>query len=164
MKQIQANSTSYGGCDGINFDIEFVVSESNDYSISSNVKVIKGISFDFWVQGINIAWTLIHWFCNFRRWYPISDIIVARPGFKPKIPCSASKKLNLYTTAVKICVCPIPIYLRQEYSVLNKMCLWNMDAPGYNKVRIWQNLLILHFDPVPSPGTMMWCQLSVSNY
>ena len=34
------------------------------------------------------------------------------------------------------------------------MCLWNMDAPGSNKVKIWQNLKVhvLHFDPAPPPG------------
>ena len=27
------------------------------------------------------------------------------------------------------------------------MCLWNTDAPGGNKFKIWENLLVLHFDP-----------------
>ena len=33
------------------------------------------------------------------------------------------------------------------------MCLWNMDAPGGNKVKLWQKYLkVLHFDPAPPPG------------
>ena len=32
------------------------------------------------------------------------------------------------------------------------MCLWNMNASGGNKVKIWQNLQILYFDPAPPPG------------
>ena len=27
-----------------------------------------------------------------------------------------------------------------------------MDAPSSNKVKIWQNLLVLHFDPARPPG------------
>ena len=33
------------------------------------------------------------------------------------------------------------------------MCLWNMDAPGSNKVKILQNLEVLHFDPIHPLGT-----------
>ena len=29
--------------------------------------------------------------------------------------------------------------------------LRNMDALGNNKVKIWQNLLVQHFDPAPPP-------------
>ena len=34
------------------------------------------------------------------------------------------------------------------------MCLWNMDAQGDNKVKIWQKSLspTVHFDPAPPPG------------
>ena len=35
------------------------------------------------------------------------------------------------------------------------MCLWNTDAPGGNKVEIWQNLLVKHFDPAPLQGYVM---------
>ena len=36
--------------------------------------------------------------------------------------------------------------------IKNKMCLWNTNAPGGNKVKMWQNLYVLHFDPEPTPG------------
>ena len=32
------------------------------------------------------------------------------------------------------------------------MCLWNTDAPGGNKVQIWQNLSVPNFDPAQPPG------------
>ena len=32
------------------------------------------------------------------------------------------------------------------------MCLWNMDAPGGNKVKYGKNLQVLHFDPAPPRG------------
>ena len=35
------------------------------------------------------------------------------------------------------------------------MCLWNKDAPDGNKVKIWQNLQVLHFDPTPPQGHVM---------
>ena len=35
------------------------------------------------------------------------------------------------------------------------MCLWNTDAPGGNKVKIWQNLQVLHFDPAPPQEQVM---------
>ena len=36
------------------------------------------------------------------------------------------------------------------------MCLWNIDVPGGNKVKIWQNTLqVLHFDPIPPHGHVM---------
>ena len=34
----------------------------------------------------------------------------------------------------------------------NKMCLWNTDAPESNKVKIWQNLQVLHLDDAPPLG------------
>ena len=36
-----------------------------------------------------------------------------------------------------------------EYSEQD-LCFWNMNAHGGNKVKIWQNLQVLHF--VPAPG------------
>ena len=42
------------------------------------------------------------------------------------------------------------------------MCLWNMDTPGGNKVKIWQNLWVPYFDPAQPPRGL-WCQLSASN-
>ena len=35
------------------------------------------------------------------------------------------------------------------------MCLRNTDAPNGNKVKIWQNLEVPHFDPAPPQGHMM---------
>ena len=35
------------------------------------------------------------------------------------------------------------------------MCLWNTDAPGGNKVKIWQNLKVLNFDPAHPQGHVM---------
>ena len=32
------------------------------------------------------------------------------------------------------------------------MCLWNTDAPGGNKIQIWQNLKVPNFDPAQPPG------------
>ena len=40
------------------------------------------------------------------------------------------------------------------------MCLWNMDAPVGNNVKIWENLLVLHFDFRPHPKGK-WCQWNV---
>ena len=42
------------------------------------------------------------------------------------------------------------------------MCLWNMDAPGYNKVKIWQKSLSPTIWPRPTPRGI-WCQWSVRN-
>ena len=42
------------------------------------------------------------------------------------------------------------------------MCLWNTDAPGGNKVKIWQKSLIHTFWPHSTPRGM-WCQWSVRN-
>ena len=42
------------------------------------------------------------------------------------------------------------------------MCLWNTDAPGGNKVKIWQKSLSPTFWPRPIPRGM-WCQWSVRN-
>ena len=42
------------------------------------------------------------------------------------------------------------------------MCLWNTDAPGGNKVEIWQKSLSPIFWPRPT-SRGMWCQRSVRN-
>ena len=42
------------------------------------------------------------------------------------------------------------------------MCLWNTDAPGGNKVKIWHKFLSPTFWPRPTPRGM-WCQWSVRN-
>ena len=42
------------------------------------------------------------------------------------------------------------------------MCLWNTDAPGGNKVKIWQKSLCPTFWSCPTPRGM-WCQWSVRN-
>ena len=38
------------------------------------------------------------------------------------------------------------------------MCLWNMDAPGGNKVKILQNLKVLYFTQPPGAcnGSELW--------
>ena len=45
------------------------------------------------------------------------------------------------------------VYFNQELD----MCLWNMDAPGGNKVKIWQKSLGPTCSPCPTPRGM-WCQ------
>ena len=35
------------------------------------------------------------------------------------------------------------------------MCLWNTDALGGNKVRIWKNLQVQHYDSAPPQGHVM---------
>ena len=45
---------------------------------------------------------------------------------------------------------------------MNKTCLWNTDAPGGNKVKIWQKYLSPTFWPRPTPRGM-WCQWCVRN-
>ena len=42
-----------------------------------------------------IASTIFQYYIeNGSRMYPISAMVVARPGLKPRIPCSASQELN----------------------------------------------------------------------
>ena len=38
---------------------------------------------------------------------------------------------------------------------LNKMCLWNIVAPGSNKIKIWKNLLVQYSNPAPPQGHVM---------
>ena len=40
------------------------------------------------------------------------------------------------------------------------MCLWNMDAPVGNKVKIWQNNLVPHFDQSNPKGGGGACDVS----
>ena len=37
------------------------------------------------------------------------------------------------------------------------ICLWNTDAPGGNKVKLWQNLYVLHFDPAQPQFKFGYC-------
>ena len=48
------------------------------------------------------------------------------------------------------------------YITVNKTWLWNTDAPGGNKVQIWQKSQSPSFWPRPTPRGM-WCQWSVRN-
>ena len=50
----------------------------------------------------------------------------------------------------------------QGHEVKLDMCLWNTDAPGGNKVQIWQKISKSTFWPRPTPRGR-WCQWSVRN-
>ena len=38
---------------------------------------------------------------------------------------------------------------------MNRTCLWNVDAHSDNKIKIWQDLEVLQFDPAPLQGNGM---------
>ena len=56
-----------------------------------------------------------------------------------------------------------PARFRAKWRWKLDMCLWNTDAPGGNKVKLWQKSITPTFWPRPSPRGM-WCQWSVSNH
>ena len=71
------------------------------------------------------------------------------PGSKSNVESRPGVKLQ-----GRIATPSLPIWgysCRQKLQKLD-MCLWNTDAPGDNKVKIWQKSLSPSFYPAPPPG------------